>query len=208
MRFFNKESQKIIKDYEELNYLQVEDLEVLPKAEQERIIGGFLRHSYRGGRKLSDEEKQELEEAMVIKIVDKLNDPRLKNSPRINSNIFSTGGAKNNGIDADKNVFSGGKTKYVAIEINGIIILEAINQMNNATFITTADDSFGSKMRLTRDEAASSGELYRIYHGGEAASVEDRIDSYDYESNHLLRVLEMAIVDPERLLRMCKSSEC
>lgn len=208
MRFFNKESKKILKDYEELNYLQIEDLEVLPKAEQERIMSGFVRYTtHRGGRTLSDEEREKLEEVMVKKIVDKLNDPRLENSPKINSNIFSTGGAQNNGIDSERSVFSGGKTKYVAIEINGIVILEAINQMNNATFITSADESFGSKMKLTRDEAAASGELYRIYHGGEATAVSDKIDSYDYESNHLIRVLEMAIIDPERLLRMCQSSK-
>ena len=129
--------RKMLECYEDAacKVFSFDDSKVLP-AEQREIFRRIFK-----GRETRKKVDQDLEnrkrEKMAQRIIEKLQDKRLKEKGKLNSFVYSSGGNNSNRLN-DENAelqAKGAKVNYAVMEINGVVIMEALGQFGNATYI-------------------------------------------------------------------------
>ena len=196
----SSEYKDIIRQYERENEFSFKGSKILP-AEQRDVIA--LTFDYNHGKLPSDEtdEEKRNKQAIANKIVEKMHDPRLKETGKINSYIYSPGGAFSTKDDDEKNELARASSKvaYVVMELNGLVVMEPIGQLGNATYIAEKNEGLEDNItRMGRGEALSNDVMNKVVH--------DKYDGkgYNYTSNHIVTILEYAISNPQGLIRVLK----
>ncbi len=105
---------------------------------------------------------------------------------------FSEGGSRDTAINKD---FVG----YVHIKMCGLSILEAIGQINNATYILVDDENLESNLQKTRKELEDSKNVIKLSH---EANLDSKYGSYNFEGSGIKGILECIVNDKNRFLQM------
>ena len=154
-------------------------------------------------KRATDESKEKL----ITDIIEITEDASLKNKGTIRSLIYSKGGSKDknanlNRPEADDMKFNGRKSAYLAIKINNILVLEAIGQANNATYVGEfkGEQTIQDLRDNTRTQIVDKEIMYKIMHNkGPIEGV------YDYDSPHIRTILQYAVDYPAELLDVLKT---
>ena len=193
----DRKNGDLLRFYENGSVLEFTDGKVLP-IEQRELLIEMLKSGYKTKTTDIDSEVERKErEKAANEILKKLQDPRLSQNARIYT-AYSDGGAQtakdlNDKMQIDSKA---AKVKYLVIDINGVTILEPFGQKNNATFLSLTDEEVKSRISKFGRKGAIDNGFYKIIHEGNA------VDAYNYSSNHLVRILDMAIEDRERMIKI------
>ena len=193
----------ILDQYESENNFSFNNSTILP-AEQRDIL--YIIYGHNSGKQPTEETEEEKrsKETIAKKIIEKMHDPRLKEKGRINSYIYSPGGSYSTKDEDERDELTrnGSKVAYVVMELNGLVIMEAIGQLGNATYIAEKDEELEENItKMGRGEALSKDVMYKIVH--------DQSDGkgYNYNSNHIVNILEYAISNPQGLMKVLRENE-
>lgn len=154
-------------------------------------------------KRATDESKEKL----ITDIIDITEDESLKSKGTVRSLIYSKGGSKDknanlNRPEADDMKFNGRRSAYLAIKINNILVLEAIGQANNATYVGEykGEETIQALRDNTRTQIVDKEIMYRVMHDkGPIEGV------YDYDSPHIRTILQYAVDNPSELLDVLKT---
>ena len=197
----------ILKQYEVSNEFTFENSEILPAEQSAVLIRAFNynnRNKVKKAGGLTQEAERREKERIANGIVEKLQDPRLKEKGKLKSFLYSSGGSMSTSDKKEKENYreSGVKTAYTVMQINGIVILEPIGQAGNATYIAEMNDQLEENItKMGRGQALNKGVINKVIH--------DSYDKagYNYESQHVLALLEYAIQSPQELMKVLKENE-
>lgn len=163
---------------------------VLPE-EQKEGLGKIFRENVSKKKFATDEEREQYGKQMkdlIEKIVVMLHDPKLGDKSGTITLAQSSGGSKDNA----RSLFGAKNTPFAIIQVNGIAILEAIGEADNATFVGQIDDQFKENVKVMgRNEIVNRGILCRVTHQNAEAG------EYDFSSNHITELIQYAIDYPE-----------
>ena len=85
------------------------------------------------------------------------------------------------------------------MELNGLVIMEPIGQLGNATYIAEKNEELEDNItKMGRGEALRNDVMHKVTH--------DQFDGkgYNYTSNHIVTILEYAISNPQGLIKTLK----
>ena len=195
--------KEILERYEEKNEFSFKSSKVLPKEQMGEIERVF---KFNGSKDILIDESKEirLKEEVARKIVEKMQDKRLKEKGKINSFIYSTGGSfsTNDKNEEEELKKTGSKIAYVVMELNGLVFMEAVGQFGNATFIAEKSNELENNIiRMGRGESVKKGIVYKVIHDGYDGK------TYNYDSNHIERLLEYGISNPQKLIKILKENK-
>ena len=200
--------RKVLEAFENENsrVFSFDNSKVLP-AEQREIFRRIFSEEHKE-RKTIKKVDQDLEnrrrEKMAQRIIEKLQDKRLKEPGKLNSFVYSAGGNNSNRLDNENAELQarGAKVNYAVMEINGIVIMEALGQFGNATYIAAKTQELEQKIiDMGRGKAIDERVIYKVIHDTKVGE-----DGYDYESEHLFEILEYAITSPRELINELKKN--
>lgn len=179
------------------------------KAKAERFADIFIRYGS-SKTELTDEEQRVLAQNYK-KIADEILETLGDEEAEIATFTFSRGG---NRTSLEKSQLKrlkekGANVEYTAITVNGIIVLEPIGQLDNATYIIDArnnesEDRLGDNLEkikgISRDKAVSEGLMFKIIH-----DISDKKE-YDFDAKHVARVLELVMGDTDNFIEVLKEN--
>jgi len=121
---------------------------------------------------------------------------------KIKTLIYSKGGSYTAEEEEMKKTINESKSnvEYIVIYINGIVIIEPLGQLNNATYIAKQEEDLEENLRkYGRKSAIRNGVIFKIIH-----ETNEEYEGYNYSSNHIIQILDYCIKNPEQLLRVAK----
>ena len=195
----------VLQDLEKTNGFRFTDDLILPpelldKKQREMLEGVYKKNV--GYYKLTTEEQKQEKENME-KLVTEITDKIKEYGGKIQSYVGSEGGS-----DYDKdNKEKKSKTEYIVLNINDVLIFEPLGQPNNATFIGNAkNEELAKELERNGRLASVKNELLgRIFHKRTSRN------TYDYESGHVLEIMDFANEYPqdflEKLFELMKTQD-
>ncbi len=168
---------------------------ILPK-EQLDGLSKIYHENVQSRKFKSNIDKEEYEgkiQDILKEIVKKLHNERLDNPGRITL-VHSKGGSNS----TSEHLFGESKTPFVMIDVNGVIILEAIGEANNASFIAKKTDDFLDNIKtMGRTEIQKKGIAEKITH-------DQSVKGYDFESGHVLDLIDLAMEHKNQMFNAMK----
>lgn len=161
-------------------------------------------------RELTEEEKK----ALVVnyrKVADEILETIGDSEAEIATFTFSRGG-HNSSLEKEqqRNLReAAANVEYTTIMMNGVLVMEPIGQVDNATFIIdarnkTGEDSLRESLEavkgISRDEAVKQGLMYRIIHRA------NKNEGYNFEAKHIAKVLELVKQDTDKFMQTVKAN--
>lgn len=150
-------------------------------------------------------EQREQEKIKAEEFYEKVDKKFTETNAEFQPYLFSAGGT-NSFSDKDARgtmATNGIKTAYTAIIINGIVILEPMGQPGNATYISRdSEDLYNNLKTMGRDEAIKEGVIYKVTH--DQAEEKEKVGRYNYESGHILQLMDYAHESPDMLMDSLK----
>lgn len=195
----DKKKGDLLQAFESENGISFSASRVLPIEQREILLGIFRKSSNMGESRAETKEEKKQREKTVDEIIKRLHDKRLKETARIKT-MYSEGGSLSATNRKDKAELENksARVKYLVIDINGVVILEPLGQKNNATYITRKTDDVEQRLVNFGRKGALSNGFYKVAHN------ESESNRYNYESNHILKLLDMSLEDKESLFKILK----
>lgn len=170
---------------------------ILPNEQIEGLRKIFRTNSSKRKYRTEEERKQYSDnmKLLIEKIVKELHDDKLGDKPGTITLAQSKGGSNDN----VRTLFGDKSTPFAIIQVNGIAILEAIGEANNATFIGEINESLRENIiAMGRNEIVNRGFFYKITH--------ERAENgeYNFTSSHILDLIRYAINYPEKMKEVAK----
>ena len=203
-------------------YFSFSNSEILPPEKQ----GDFFRAIIKKNQKVNGKSPSLIEyenrkkNELVNKLMQKLDEANSKGVPIGLDYLVTSSGGKNTIIgEGSKEIKAkGSNVAYAVVLCNNIVILEPIGQEGNSTFIGEKTEELENNLqKLGRNQVLIEDIMFKIIHDkraklGDISGVAGEPDRllYDYESNHLLTLLEKTISNPNELmnaLRQIKSKQ-
>lgn len=188
--------------------------EILPAdlAEREKIIRKIINSEYRsrndtGKKSLNSKEEENNKVALYMDIARQLDIAKQLGRIQqyeVSNAIISRGGSHNDGDCV----------KYVAIYIDGNLILEPLGQANNMTYVASDFEKVKAENRSIKEKYAgldsylskngrkkslADGVIYGIMH-----TKNDKYDGYNYEEGDILHIIFMLTRDKETFNKSLK----
>lgn len=195
----DRKNGKKIHVFNKENEFTFENARVLPAEQRDLLLELLTKLARKNAGQLDEEFEMAERERIAGEMLKRFQDARLTQKARIRT-LYSTGGSLTSGTESEKDSMKtkGVKVEYLAIDINGVVILEPFGQLNNATLITPYTNDVERKLTEFGRKGVLDNGFYKIMHDGKA------MPGYNYESDHILKILDMTIEDKEQLLKVLK----
>lgn len=182
------------------NEFSFENSRVLPAEQRDLLLEMLEKMAKRNKGNLDEEYEMQERERIAGEMLKRLQDARLSKKARITT-LYSGGGSLTSGTEKEKDAMKskGAKVEYLVIDINGMIILEPFGQLNNATFVAMAEKGIERRLVEFGRKGVLDQGFYKVMH------VKGGKPGYNYESDHILKILDMTIEDRDTLLKVLKN---
>ena len=195
----DRKNGKKIHVFNKENEFTFENARVLPAEQRDLLLELLTKLARKNAGQLDEEFEMSERERIAGEMLKRFQDARLTQKARIRT-LYSTGGSLTSGTESEKDSMKtkGVKVEYLAIDINGVVILEPFGQLNNATLITPHTDDVEYKLTEFGRKGVLDKGFFKVMHDGKP------MPGYNYESDHILKILDMTIEDKDRLLKVLK----